>query len=93
MIEEKYYIAVFKSKSYAIQINYVLENLGYNNFQLVSTPCEIQAGCGYSIKFKGMQDLEILKRESKSLHVNIESLYLIERKGGRKTIKNLNYII
>lgn len=93
MIEGKYYLAVYKSKSYAIQINYILENLGHKNFQLVSTPCEIQAGCGYSIKFQELKDLEILKRESKCLHVNIEKLYCIERKNGRKTTKNLSYLI
>ncbi len=93
MKEEKYYLAIFKSKNYAIQINYILENLGYRNFQLVSTPCEIQAGCGYCIKFREVKDLEILKSESKNIHVNIESLYCIERKGGMKTIKNLNYLI
>ncbi|WP_077367782.1 DUF3343 domain-containing protein [Anaerosalibacter sp. Marseille-P3206] len=93
MIEDKYYIAIFKSKSYAIQINYILENLGYKNFQLVSTPCQIQAGCGYSIKFKEMRQLDILKREARSLNTNIESLYCIERKNGSKTIKNLNYLI
>ena len=93
MIEEKYYLAIFKSKNYAIQINYILENLGYRNFQLVSTPCEIQAGCGYCIKFRDVKDLDILKSESKSIHVNIERLYCIERKGGMKTIKNLNYLI
>ncbi|WP_416197858.1 MAG: Se-S-carrier domain-containing protein [Sporanaerobacter sp.] len=93
MKDEKYYIAVFKSKNYAIQIQYILENLGYSCFQLISTPCELKAGCSYSIKFKDINYLEILKRETSKLNTDIESLYCIERKNGKKTIKNLNYLI
>lgn len=94
MRDEKYYVALFKSKSHAIQIIYVLENLGYkNNFQLISTPCEIQAGCGFSIKFNDIRYLEILKEEAASLHLNIEKFYYIERNSGKKVLKNLNHLI
>lgn len=93
MRDEKYYVAIFKSKSHAIQVIYVLENLGYKNFQLISTPCEIQAGCGFSIKFDEIKYLEILKKEVICLHLNIESFYCIERKAGKKVLKNLHHLI
>lgn len=92
-MEEKYYIAVFKSKNYAMQVNYVLEKLGHKEFQLISTPCEIKAGCNYSIKFLNLDDFEKIKEVSIKLDVAIDDLYRIQRKDGRKVIKNLNYLI
>lgn len=82
----KYYIAVFKSKNYAIKTYYHIERKGNKKFQLISTPCQIQAGCSYSLKFNDIKDYEILKKIEKNVDTYINNIYLIERKGGRKFI-------
>ena len=85
----KHYICVFNTKNMAVYTFTVLEGLGYKNFQLVSTPCEIKAGCSYSIKFSNIRYLDILKKEVKKIGVEIEDVYLVERKDGRRTINKI----
>ncbi|MBZ2173701.1 DUF3343 domain-containing protein [Schnuerera sp. xch1] len=85
----KYYICVFTSKNIAVYTLSFLEKSGYKNFQLVSTPCEIKAGCSYSIKFNNLKYLDILKEETEKIGVKVEKIYLIERKDGKRTIQKL----
>lgn len=93
MREEKYYISIFESKNYAIQLLYILENLGYKTFQLISTPSQIQAGCNFGIKFNDLSYLNIIKSESRRLNTDIRGLYSIERKNGKKLVRKLNHFI
>ncbi len=92
-METRYYITIFKSKNHAMQVYYTLEKLGYKKFQLISTPCEIKAGCSYSIKFFDLDDFKIVKEVSTRLNIIIESLYRIQRKDKKKTNNNLSYLI
>lgn len=85
----RYYICVFSTKNMAVYTFAVLEKLGYKNFQLVSTPCEIKAGCSYSIKFSNIRYLDILKKEVKKIGSEIEAIYFIERKGGKRSINKI----
>lgn len=88
----KYYLAVFKSKNHAIQLYYALDRKGlYNKFQVVSTPCEIKAGCNYSIRFYDYNDLNILNDEAKELFMTIDEVYSIEKKDGKKITKKISW--
>ena len=86
----RYYICAFATKNMAIYLFSILDGLGYKEFQLISTPCEIQAGCSYSIKFTNIKDLDILKREAKNLNIEIGDIYFFERKDGNRFIKKLS---
>ena len=89
-INDKYYLCVFESKNMAVYVYSILEKLGYSNFKLVSTPCEIKsAGCSYSIRFNNIAYVEILKKQSKKIGVKIKNIYLVERKDGRRVIRKV----
>lgn len=80
----KYYLAVFKSKNYAVQLYYKLDKAGYSLFELVSTPCQLRGGCSYSIKFYRLNDLKYLHQYSTNLKEEIQGLYFVEKKDGTK---------
>lgn len=85
----KYYICVFKSKNMAIYTFNILERLGHKNFQLVSTPCKIKAGCNYCIKFNNIKYLDVIEKEANKIGAKIQNIYLVERKNGKRTIKQV----
>lgn len=89
----EYYIVVFKSKNHAVQLHYLLEKKGYRKFQLISTPCRISNGCGYSIRFNKLNDIEYLKKETNDLKQLIKAIYEVQRINNRKAYKRLNYFI
>lgn len=62
---DKHYLCVFESRTHAVLIFSLFEEEGKDIFQLVSTPCSLQAGCGYSIRYfhKSYKDLIIKKIE------------------------------
>ncbi|MCR2042859.1 putative Se/S carrier-like protein [Anaerosalibacter massiliensis] len=93
MREKNYYICLLSSKNYVIQIIYILENLGYTKFDIISTPYEIRRGCDYAIKFKKIEDLQIIMKETNKLNMEIKDVYKIERINGEKTIKKIKYFI
>lgn len=87
-----YYLAVFKSKNYAVQLYYKLEKAGYGIFQLVSTPCQLKGGCSYSIKFNRLSDINYLKKYSPDFNEVISGVYYAEKKRGAKVYKLINNI-
>jgi len=91
--KEKYYICQVASKNYAIQVMYILENLGYTKFKLISTPLQIRKGCNYSIKFKEIEDLKIIIKETNKLNIEIKEVYSIEQINDKRIIKKLEYSI
>ncbi|MCF6464134.1 putative Se/S carrier-like protein [Clostridium sp. Cult1] len=88
-MDYRHYICVFKSKNMAVYTLTILERLGHKNFQLVSTPCGIKAGCSYSIKFSNIKYLNILRKEAMKIGAEIENIYLIERKSGKKSMEKV----
>jgi putative Se/S carrier protein len=88
---KEYYIVVFNSKNYAIQLFYKLEKKGYSKFQLVSTPCQLKGGCSYSIKFNNISDINYLEKESSDFIGSINNIYHVERKEGKKHYKVVKY--
>ncbi|MBE6081878.1 MULTISPECIES: DUF3343 domain-containing protein [Tissierellales] len=90
MAGRKYYLTVIRSRNHAVKLHYVLDILDSNKFHLVSTPCEIQAGCSYSIKFYNLNDLSIIENEAKELSIEIFGTFSFERKEGKNIIKRIN---
>ncbi len=88
---KEYYIAVFSSKNYAIQLFYKLEKKGYSGFQLISTPCQLKGGCSYSIKFNRLSDVNYLANESSDFNSSVSNIYFVERKDGKKYYKAIKY--
>lgn len=88
-LNNRYHICVFNTKNMAIYTFSILEGLGHKNFQLISTPCEIKAGCSYSIKFSNIRYLDILEKEAKEIGAEIQGVYLVERKEGKRTIEKV----
>ena len=91
-IERKYYLAVFESRNHAIQLHQHLQRNKLLQFELVSTPCKIKAGCSYSIKFSNLNDLDLLVGEARSIKKEVASVYLVERSYGKRILKKLNII-
>lgn len=88
-LKDKYYICTFDTKNMAIYLSAALERQGHKGIQLISTPCEIKAGCNYSIKFNDLKYLDILEKEVAKLGIKINSIYLVDRICGKRTIKKL----
>ncbi|WP_026894162.1 DUF3343 domain-containing protein [Clostridiisalibacter paucivorans] len=86
---DRYYIALFDTKNYAIQMYYTLEKQGYRNYQLISTPCQITGGCNYSIKFNDIEDFRVLKEQSEIYNRPIREVYLFTRENGKNYIKRI----
>ncbi len=91
-IERKYYLAVFESRNYAIQLHQHLQRNQLMQYELVSTPCKIKAGCSYSIKFQDLNELDRLLQEAKSIRKTIAGVYVVERSYGKRIIKKLDAI-
>lgn len=88
-----YYLAIFKSKNHAIQLNSRLEKKGYRKFQLISTPCKIKHGCSFSLKYEKPTDLQYIKREMENLKELISGIYHVQRINGQKQYKEIHYMI
>lgn len=89
-LNDKYYICIFNTKNMAIYTFSILEGLGYKNFQLVSTPCEIKAGCSYSIKFSNIRYLDVLKKQAQKINAIIQDVYLVERKDRKRILEKIS---
>lgn len=85
----QYYIAVFRSKNHAMQIHYTLENMGYNLFEIISTPSQLKGGCSYSIKFYKLSDIEYFKMVTSNLDNILYGIYFVNRVGGKTYIEEV----
>ncbi|AOY76973.1 DUF3343 domain-containing protein [Clostridium formicaceticum] len=91
-IIDKYYIAVFDSRNHAMQLHQHLKKMNLNQFQLISTPCKIKAGCSYSIKFLNLEDAKVLMEEADKMKKKISSIYSAERINKARVLKKLKSI-
>lgn len=89
-MKDRYYIAVFESRNHAIQLYQYLSRQRYNQYELVSTPCRIKAGCSYSIKFTDLKDYEFLKNLADKSARKILNIYEINRQNGKRTLNKLD---
>lgn len=88
-MSNKFYLSVFKTKNQAVFLYTVLETMGYDNFQIISTPCTIKAGCNYSIKFSNLKNTDIINKEAKELGIEAPEIYIAERKDGKYNYKRV----
>ena len=83
MTNKIYYLCVFQSRNQAILIFSLLESAGYKNFQLISTPCGIKAGCSYSIKFSHYNYYEVINKRVDELGLVKPRLFYINTVNGK----------
>ena len=88
-MSNNYYLSIFKTKNQAVFLYSILESMGYDNFQIISTPCTIKAGCNYSIKFSNLKYADILYKEAKELGIEAPDIYVAERKDGKYKYKRV----
>lgn len=89
-IKDKYYITVFQSRNHAIQLYQYLSRKNYRQYELISTPCKIKAGCSYSVKFTDINDYELLKNICEKANINILAIYEIARQNGKRVLTELD---
>lgn len=89
-MNNNYHICIFETKNKSMFLYSVLESMGYKNFQLISTPCTINAGCNYAIKFGNVRYIDILVKESKALDIGIPQIYFAEKKDGKYEYKKIS---
>lgn len=82
MIENKHYLCVFKSRSHAVLIFSLFEEEGKEYFQLVSTPCILQAGCGYSIRLFHKSYKELILKKVDENNLPLPKFYIGEKGQG-----------
>ena len=78
-----YHLAVFNTKNKAVFLYSILESMGHENFQLVSTPCTLNLGCNYAIKFGNIAYSDIIIKEAKDLDIGIPEIYFADKKNGK----------
>ncbi|MGV8146854.1 MAG: DUF3343 domain-containing protein [Alkaliphilus sp.] len=88
---KEYYIAIFESRNYAMSLYRHLERKGFLEYELISTPCRIKAGCSYSIKFYKIEHIDALLEESEQINRKIESVYFIQRKNRKRYYSEIDY--
>lgn len=79
-----YHLAVFDTKNKAVFLYSILETMGYKNFQLVSTPCALNTGCNYAIKFGDIRYADIIVKEAKELGIGIPDIYFSDKRNGKQ---------
>ena len=73
------YILVFESHNQAILLFNKLIKLGFK-VELVTTPCDISAGCSQSLKFKE-KDMHLINSEARRNSIRINGIYLVKKNG------------
>lgn len=91
MDAKSYYLCVFESKNHAVYLMTALEGAGYKNFQLVSTPCGIKAGCSYCVRFFHMSYAQVIKRKIEELNLGKPRFIFVEKINGRNKFKEVSF--
>ena len=86
-----YYLVVFKSKNHAMLLYTLLESKNYDFMKLISTPCNLKAGCSYSMKVLDKSHLETIKQEADGAHIKNLKLYYVEKINGRPHYKEIPF--
>lgn len=89
MIENKHYLCVFKSRSHTVLIFTLFEEEGKEYFQLISTPCSLQTGCGYAIRFFHKGYIDVILKEVHEYNLPMPRFYRGERFQGNIQYKEL----
>ena len=78
-----YYLVILETKNQSMFLHSALEKSGYNNFQIVSTPCAIKTGCNYSLKFGDLRYSNIIFKKAKEMGMEKPNIYFVEKKNGK----------
>lgn len=89
-MKDNYYIAVFQSRNHSVQLYQYLSRQKYTQYELISTPCRIKAGCSYSIKFTDIKDYDLLKNIADKSNRSIYALYEVTRQNGKRVLNKLD---
>ncbi|WP_041720746.1 DUF3343 domain-containing protein [Alkaliphilus metalliredigens] len=96
LIHQEYYLMVFHSKSYVVQLYQYLRRNYENKFDLISTPCRLKAGCSYSLRFYQLDDLNIIKNilaeQPQHFSTTKGVVYLSQRVNKRRTFTKIETI-
>lgn len=84
-----YYLCVFESKNHAMYLMAALEASGNKNFQLVSTPCGIKAGCSYSVRFSHKSYYQVIKKMIEKLNLEKPRIIFVEKINGKNKFKEI----
>ena len=83
-MDERYGVAAFRSRQQVLKINEMLKREGIPS-AVVSTPREISAGCGLSVRFD-LKDAGSVKRViSYAKPVNLIGLYMVTNENGKRS--------
>lgn len=66
----EHYVCVFESKNHAVMLYTLFEKRGYDYFNIISTPCSLNRGCSYSLKFFNKAYIDLINREAESLNID-----------------------
>ncbi|MBQ3080338.1 MAG: DUF3343 domain-containing protein [Clostridia bacterium] len=80
-MEGSYAVAAFRSRGHVLRLNEILTREGIRSL-IVSTPREISAGCGLSVKF-GLEHAGRVKNiVSQMGNANLIGIYLVKTENG-----------
>lgn len=88
--KKDYYLYVFESKNHGVFIYNLLETAGHKNFQLVSAPCGIKAGCSYAIKFSNWNYAQIINRRIEEYNINKPRIFFMRYENGKYYYNEIN---
>lgn len=81
-MDQPYGIAAYRSRQQVMKINDLLKRNGISSF-VVSTPKEISAGCGLSVRFNINDAANVKRIVSREKSANLIGLYRVDPSLGR----------
>ena len=87
-MQKKHYLCVFKSRNHTFFINNLLEE-DKDIFQLVSTPCALQVGCGYSIRFFNKSSINLIEKMVRDNNLAFPKFYIVYKENGNIKYKEV----
>lgn len=89
MSGKSHYLCVFESKNHTLYLMKELESSVHKNFQLVSTPCGLKAGCSYSIKFPHIAYLKTISKKVDELKLEAPRIFMAQKIEGKFRYKEI----
>lgn len=81
-MDQSYGVAAYRSRQQVMKINDLLRRNGINA-SIVSTPKEISAGCGLSVRFDIKDTANVKRIVSRERNANMIGLYRVDPSLGR----------
>lgn len=81
-MDQPYGVAAYRSRQQVMKINDLMRRNGINS-SIVSTPKEISAGCGLSVRFDIKDTASVKRIVSRERNANLIGLYRVDPALGR----------